>query len=121
MDPLSTSRRTLTWLCIYPADKTVTWQKKMIHIIFTAFSIIFLGCSTITVLALGYKQVLFSALNVPAVIALIYTILSAFFLSQGIIDIFESLSSICNKCRTMFQSYTKQMLKNSKNSVKKNK
>lgn len=102
MEPLSTSRRTLTWLCIYPADKTVTWQKKLLYIIFTAFSIIFLGCSIITVLALGYKQVLFSALNVPAVVALIYTILSAFRLSHGIIDIFESLSVICNKCEIIY-------------------
>lgn len=102
MDPLSTSRRTLTWLCIYPADKSVTWHKKILYTIFTAFLIIFLGCSTITVLALGYKQVLFSALNVPAVVALIYTILSAFRLTQGIIDVFESLSAICNKCEILF-------------------
>lgn len=102
MEPLFTNRRILTWMCIYPAEKTVTWQWKMLYIIFTAVEIFIFGSAVIAVLTLGYKQILFSACNVPALLGVIYTILSGFRLRHGIVRIFEKLSDICNKCKTVF-------------------
>lgn len=37
MEPLPTSRRVLTWLCIYPANETTSAQKKLV---FAAYSLL---------------------------------------------------------------------------------
>lgn len=98
MVAFSTNRRILTWLCIYPAEKAVTWQWKMLHIIFTGLSLFFFVSAIITVVALGFMEVLVSALNIFTVIALMYAILTGLRLRHGVVDIFESLSDICNEC-----------------------
>lgn len=104
MDPLSTSRRTLAWMCIYPEEKYATFQTKTLHILWTAVIFFTMGSSIIAVIALGVKEVLFSAMNVPAVIALIYTILTAYRLRPEIVHFLESLADICNKCKILFQA-----------------
>lgn len=99
MEPMFSIRRALTWMCIYRGEETPDLLTKIYYIIFISVIIGLNATGVAAVLALGMEEALFTALNFPALLALIYTILSAFYLRHGIVHIFERLSHICKECK----------------------
>lgn len=111
MVPLFTIRQALTWMCVYPAEKTAKWRTKITYISFSFGIILMIGSLIITSLiyifeniTLDFEKALFAALQFCGGIELMYTILSAFNLRQKIVHIFEGLSHICDACKIPFRT-----------------
>lgn len=99
--PLHTTRRVLTWLCLYPADKNTSKLTKLAYIIVS--SIVFTTCLYCSASSIVYfmkyvstdsEEALYALILCIGVLPLIIAILIAFALRHKITVIFEKLTNI---------------------------
>lgn len=106
MEPLSTTKRMLIWLCMYPAHESSSrWRKT----VYCAFGLTIFGINLFTLLvhlAFFIKFVssdvfgsVFAFMAMDAVTAMCYTMVIAFIMRHQIQNIFEQLTKIYTNCK----------------------
>lgn len=101
MEPLVTARRILTWLSMYPAEKS---SNKWKRIVYTAFSLILVVCALcefvslltfiLKYISINFEECLFTLVVCIAFINIIYAMITSFFSRHLIPSIFEELTLI---------------------------
>lgn len=102
MEPLTTNRRSLIWLCVSPADEFTNQRQKWAHAIFAVFTIIGLMCTFTACFAFGWKYLstdlgksIFAFMFVVGHFICIYAVLAGIFLLRHKFGIlFDNLSDI---------------------------
>lgn len=101
MRPLKTSQRVLTWLCLYPADSTISIAMKTIYIIFAVFTFSTSLIICISALMCFWKFVkidsnlaLYSTITAIACFTVVYAYIVMFFSRKKIQLTFEDLEKI---------------------------
>lgn len=100
MEPLSTTKWVMMWLCMYPSKSSSTRNKTLFKLVgVTIFGINL--CSVVVCIAFIWKNVttdliasLFALLGAATFSSSLYTIPIAFFLRNQACTIFEQLSAI---------------------------
>lgn len=106
MDPLKTNQRVFRWLCICPAFENDSKRQKILYIIYSV-------CSIASVIGLFIASSLFVLKNIttdlelaifgvhPSIepMNLLYMYTVAIILRHKVLDIFRSLSKICDLCK----------------------
>ena len=100
-EPLVTNRRVLTWLCVYPSERTTTKSQQLAYLAFSF--IVFTGIlsSLIASVAFFIKHVstdlevaLYAVSQIAAAASILYAILMTYFQRRGIATIFQQLAAI---------------------------
>lgn len=101
MKPLVTNKRVLTWLCVYPADRTTSSTMKLAYVIFSC--VVFFGI-LISLIAswaffLKYASIdlevaLFAASQIAAASGILYAIIMTLFSRRKLTAIFLKLNEI---------------------------
>lgn len=112
MEPLSTNRRCLIWLCIHPADESASRRQKIAHSLFAMMVLVSLSCGCAASAAFCWNSVsidlgraFFSFMCVTTEFSMIYMALVGIFLMRHKIGtIFENLSKIYKASKWFFLS-----------------
>lgn len=118
MNPLETNKKVLIWLCLCPAEKSTKWTRKLIYIIFALIILTGNLCAFGTSVAYFLRYVstdlegsLYALYQIGAFYALIYMTITAFYLRQEILALFDSLTKIYEKCKRFLLSKSNTSLK----------
>lgn len=104
MKPLVTNQRVLTWLCVYPGEKTTSKIKQLAYIIFSL--IVFSGILSSLIASVAYfmkfvsidlEVALYAVSQIAAAASVLYAIVMTYFSRHGIASIFHKLSEIYDK------------------------
>lgn len=104
--PLSTNRRVLSWLCVYPTDATASKWLKLAHIIIGV--ILFAGPAIVTVgsffwimkfISIDLEIALFGLLEFVAFVNVVYSHMMAFYYRREIFEMLQDLSKIYEECK----------------------
>lgn len=101
MEPLATSRRVMTWLCMYPADVNTSKMTRILYAVctFTSGTLIFLSFVASVAFIVRYLSVdlegcLYAVFQVASQIAVLNAMIVAVFNQNRIAMIFTKLSHI---------------------------
>lgn len=101
MNPLQTAKQVLTWLCVLPADETVSERKKLlyrglVYVVFVSMvsSLLASVAFFIKFMNIDLEEALFALAQVGGTSAMGNIIIATYFLYPKIIAIFEKLSKI---------------------------
>lgn len=101
--PLPTTRCILTWLAVYPSDKSDKKWKKFASIIICLVIFIANVCGLIASIAFFMKFIsidlegsIYASYQITGILPLLLAMLISFVLRSNIIDIFEKLTKIYN-------------------------
>ena len=110
MEPLSTNRRCLIWICIHPADESASRRQKIAHSLFATMVLVTLLSGCAAGIAFCWKFVsidlgktFFSFMCVAAEFSALYMALVGMFLMRHKIGtIFENLLKIYKASKCFF-------------------
>lgn len=101
MQPLETTRRMMTWLCMHPADESTTPQQKLAYVTHTLVILFFHLVSFVAsfvffvkYVSIDFNGAIFAFMIGIGELGLIYFLIAAVLMRHQIESIFSSLSTI---------------------------
>lgn len=104
--PLATNQRVLTWLCVYPAEKTTCKFKQMAYIFFSF--VVFSGILSSLIASVAYfmkfvsidlEVALYAVSQIAAAASVLYAIAMTYLSRRGITAIFQKLNEIYDQSK----------------------